>query len=50
MEKRVVTFSFSLNILTHVPLLGGKPITRRQNFRLVQVETNCNQHFKVHLK
>ena len=27
-----------------------KPITRRQNFRLVQIETNCRRHFKVHLK
>ena len=25
-------------------------ITRRQNFRLVQIETNCRQHFKVHSK
>ena len=25
-------------------------ITRRQNFRMVQMETNCRQHFKVHLK
>ena len=25
-------------------------ITRRQNFRLVQIETNCRRHFKVHLK
>ena len=27
-----------------------QPITRRQNFRLVQIETNCRQHFKAHLK
>ena len=26
------------------------PITRRQNFRQVQIETNCRRHFKVHLK
>ena len=26
------------------------PITRQQNFRLVQNETNCRRHFKVHLK
>ena len=26
------------------------PITRRQNYRLIQIETNCRQHFKVHLK
>ena len=26
------------------------PITRRHNFRLVQIETNCRRHFKVHLK
>ena len=25
-------------------------ITRRQDFRLVQIETNCIGHFKVHLK
>ena len=25
-------------------------ITRRQNFRLVQIEANCRQHFKLHLK
>ena len=24
-------------------------ITRRQNFKLVQIETNCRRHFKVHL-
>ena len=24
----------------------SKPITRLQNFRLVQTETNCKQHFK----
>ena len=27
-----------------------QPITRQQNFRLVQIETNCRQHFKVHLE
>ena len=26
------------------------PITRRQHFRLVQIETNYRRHFKVHLK
>ena len=26
------------------------PITRGQNFRQVQSETNCRRHFKVHLK
>ena len=36
-------------------VLGAKvelliPITRRQNFELVQIETNCRRHFKVHLK
>ena len=25
-------------------------VTRRQNFRLVQIETNCRRRFKVHLK
>ena len=25
-------------------------ITRRQSFRLVQIERNCRQHFKVHLR
>ena len=28
----------------------GYPITRQQNFRLVQIETNCRRHFKVNLK
>ena len=28
----------------------SSPITRRQNFRLVQIETNCRLYFKVHLK
>ena len=27
-----------------------KPITRRQNFRLVHIKKNCRQHFKVYLK
>ena len=27
-----------------------EPITRQQNFRLVQIETNSRRHFKVHLK
>ena len=34
-------------------LYHNKPmrnILRRQNFRRVQTETNCRQHFKVHLK
>ena len=26
------------------------PITRRQNFRMVKIETNCRRHFKVRLK
>ena len=26
--------------------MGHYPITRRQNFKLVQIETNCRQHFK----
>ena len=26
------------------------PINRRQNFRLVQIETNCRWHFEVNLK
>ena len=25
-------------------------LTHYQNFRLVQIETNCRRHFKVHLK
>ena len=25
-------------------------ITRRQNFRQVQIDRNCRQHLKVHLK
>ena len=28
----------------------GQPITRQQNFRLVQIETNCRRHFKMHVK
>ena len=28
----------------------SQPITRWQDFRLVQIETNCRRHFKVHLK
>ena len=31
------------------PLLGLKAITRLQNFRLVQIETNRRRYFKVHL-
>ena len=27
-----------------------KPITGRQTFRLVQIETNCRRHFKGHLQ
>ena len=27
-----------------------KPSTRQQNFRLVQIETNCRQDFEVHFK
>ena len=29
--------------------LHTKPITRLQNFRLVQIETNCRRHFKMHV-
>ena len=29
---------------------ASQHIIRRQNFRLVQIETNCRRHFKVHLK
>ena len=27
-----------------------QPMTRRQNFRLAQIETNCRRHFKMHEK
>ena len=27
-----------------------QPITRQDNFRMVQIETDCRRHFKVHLK
>ena len=30
--------------------LVGYPVSRRQNFRIVQIETNCRQYFRVHLK
>ena len=29
---------------------NGQPITRRQNSRLVQIETNCRRHCRVHSK
>ena len=28
----------------------SKLMTRRQNFRFIQIETNCRRHFKVHLE
>ena len=31
-------------------LLLPLPVTRRHNFSLVQIETNCRRHSKVHLK
>ena len=39
----------SIGYLNHIAP-SFPPITRRQNFRLVQIETNCRQHFKVLLK
>ena len=38
------------HVKTRACLEKGLPITRRQNFRLVQTETNCRRHFKVHAK
>ena len=39
--------SYSLKVLVLIKLY---PITRQQNFRLVQIETNFRRHFKVHIK
>ena len=43
-----------LNNELEINIIGAKllpkAITRRQNFRVVQIETNCRQHFKVHLQ
>ena len=44
----VVPIQFTTNIL--VKKMSTNPITRRQNFRLVQIETHCRQHFIVHSK
>ena len=41
---------FLVVIKTWDCLVRGEPINRRQNSRLVQIETNCRQHFKVYLK
>ena len=45
--------TIQLNLRKRPPVSSNpvlKPITRRQNFRLVQTETNCRRHFKAHLK
>ena len=34
----------------HIEQVVAEPITTQQNFRLVQIETNCIRHFKVHVK
>ena len=40
-------FPFATKALSSMVAL---PITRRQNFRLVQIEKNRRRHFEVHLK
>ena len=44
--------SFSLEEPSNLSFLTEtiNPLPERQNFRLVQIETNCRRHFKVHLK
>ena len=41
-------YHFYLNVKTETRM--SLPSTRRKNFRLVQIETNCRRHFKVHSK
>ena len=43
--------NYGMYILEQLDLSSAnQPITRRQNFRLFQIETNGRRHFKVHLK
>ena len=37
-------------VQTHDWLVKYQPITRRQKFRLIQIETNCKRNFQAHLK
>ena len=38
------------HVKTRACLGKDQPITKQQIFRLVQIDTNGRQHFKVHLK
>ena len=54
-EENAVTCIFQLCCLPYWLLVLSSHaslwlITRRQNFRLVQIKTKCRRHFKVHLK
>ena len=40
----------SLGMKHESAFAAAELITRPQNFRLVQIETNCRQHFEVYLK
>ena len=44
--KKFQNLNISISILRDSPF---QPITRRQNFRQIQIKTNCRRHFKVHL-
>ena len=44
-----LTCIYELSLISFSHFLTLWPITRWQNFRLVQIETNCRWHFKVHL-
>ena len=48
-EKGLVNTDPGLEFNKHSSI-SSYPITRRQNFRLVQIETYCRRNFKVHLK
>ena len=48
METLVIHRLFTLRVMLSQNVL--EPITRQQNFRLVQIQTNCRRHLKVHLK
>ena len=45
-----MNIDFSLSLYhTMLPVLNDST-EERQNFRLVQIETYCRRHYKVHLK
>ena len=57
-KKRLrIKFCFSKKVVKSLLLMGNLcdacvnlyPITRQENFRLVQIETNIRRHFRVHL-